>query len=203
MSAVGCCFLVSWWSWCCLMQVWLPLQPKEDKSKNKGFLSKRIMLPFAVDIYPLGMLSPLLQCCFYSIALITAVATWHKRSSLCHFLFLKFDTFCIVLIILVFLQAVCKDVWCILGPCLEVISLINMSARVIVMSRVWYVLWSFQYNQPEVNKIDNLVWVWCKVFHDIYSLIISDCNLKKWLELHHIRHNCHHYNNFGFFTNSV
>jgi len=39
---------------CCEMQVWLPLQPKDDKSKNKGFLSKRIMLPFAVDIYPLG-----------------------------------------------------------------------------------------------------------------------------------------------------
>jgi len=39
----------------CVMQVWLPLQPKEDKSKNKGFLSKRIMLPFAVDIYPLGV----------------------------------------------------------------------------------------------------------------------------------------------------
>jgi len=43
------------------MQVWLPLQPKEDKSKNKGFLSKRIMLPFAVDIYPLGMFSTLFQ----------------------------------------------------------------------------------------------------------------------------------------------
>jgi len=38
----------------CVLQVWLPLQPKEDKPKNKGFLSKRIMLPFAVDIYPLG-----------------------------------------------------------------------------------------------------------------------------------------------------
>jgi len=40
-----------------MLQVWLPLQPKDDKSKNKGFLSKRIMLPFAVDIYPLGMFS--------------------------------------------------------------------------------------------------------------------------------------------------
>ncbi|ESN99121.1 hypothetical protein HELRODRAFT_189001 [Helobdella robusta] len=38
------------------LKVWLPLQQREDMGKNKGFLSKRIMLPFAADIYPLAML---------------------------------------------------------------------------------------------------------------------------------------------------
>lgn len=39
------------------LKVWLPLQLKEDtKSRRKGFLSKRIMLPFNADIYPLAML---------------------------------------------------------------------------------------------------------------------------------------------------
>ena len=36
------------------IKVWLPLHLREDQGKNKGFLSKRIMLPFAADIYPLG-----------------------------------------------------------------------------------------------------------------------------------------------------
>lgn len=38
------------------MKVWLPLQPKDEGIKSKGFLSKRIMLPFTIDIYPLAML---------------------------------------------------------------------------------------------------------------------------------------------------
>lgn len=38
------------------MKVWLPLQPKEEGIKSRGFLSKRIMLPFTIDIYPLAML---------------------------------------------------------------------------------------------------------------------------------------------------
>ena len=37
-----------------VLQVWLPLYPKSE-GKAHNFLSKRIMLPFGVDIYPLGM----------------------------------------------------------------------------------------------------------------------------------------------------
>ena len=35
------------------MKVWLPLFPRGEV-KTHGFMSKRIMLPFHVDIYPLG-----------------------------------------------------------------------------------------------------------------------------------------------------
>lgn len=34
-------------------QVWLPLYPRHE-GKTHNFMSKRIMLPFRVDIYPLG-----------------------------------------------------------------------------------------------------------------------------------------------------
>ncbi|KAK3091743.1 hypothetical protein FSP39_022283 [Pinctada imbricata] len=37
------------------MKVWLPLYPKSE-GKAQNFLSKRIMLPFGVDIYPLAVL---------------------------------------------------------------------------------------------------------------------------------------------------
>ncbi|XP_063398886.1 guanine nucleotide exchange factor subunit RIC1-like isoform X5 [Mytilus trossulus] len=37
------------------MKVWLPLYPR-DESKNHNFMSKRIMLPFRVDIHPLAVL---------------------------------------------------------------------------------------------------------------------------------------------------
>ncbi|XP_013407525.1 RAB6A-GEF complex partner protein 1 [Lingula anatina] len=37
------------------MKVWLPLFPRDDVSAH-GFMSKRIMLPFRVDIYPLAVL---------------------------------------------------------------------------------------------------------------------------------------------------
>ncbi|KAK6182215.1 hypothetical protein SNE40_009946 [Patella caerulea] len=37
------------------MKVWLPLYPRND-SKPHNFMSKRIMLPFKVDIYPLAVL---------------------------------------------------------------------------------------------------------------------------------------------------
>ena len=36
-----------------ISQVWLPLYPR-DEGKAHNFMSKRIMLPFRVDIYPLG-----------------------------------------------------------------------------------------------------------------------------------------------------
>jgi len=84
-----------------VMQVWLPLQPKEDKSKSKGFLSKRIMLPFAVDIYPLGMLSPFLQRFIYCRSLITAFRHHVREIHIFVFFnFLKFCCFNIVFIIL-------------------------------------------------------------------------------------------------------
>lgn len=35
------------------MRVWLPLYPR-DKDKGHTFMSKRIMLPFHLKIYPLG-----------------------------------------------------------------------------------------------------------------------------------------------------
>ena len=35
-------------------QVWLPLHLKDDGERMRGFMSKRIMLPFHVDIYPLS-----------------------------------------------------------------------------------------------------------------------------------------------------
>jgi hypothetical protein len=40
------------------VKVWLPLYPKEEQSagKKRGFMSKRIMIPFHVDLYPLGTL---------------------------------------------------------------------------------------------------------------------------------------------------
>ena len=38
------------------IKIWLPLQPLHEGA-NKGFMSKRIMLPFHVDIYPIGQLS--------------------------------------------------------------------------------------------------------------------------------------------------
>ena len=44
---------------CFCFQVWLPLYPRND-AKAHSFMSKRIMLPFKVDIYPLGKLSFLL-----------------------------------------------------------------------------------------------------------------------------------------------
>lgn len=37
------------------MRVWLPLFPK-DGDKSHTFMSKRIMLPFKLKIYPLGRL---------------------------------------------------------------------------------------------------------------------------------------------------
>ncbi|CAE1329858.1 RIC1 [Acanthosepion pharaonis] len=37
------------------MKVWLPLFPR-DEGKTHNFMSKRIMLPFKVDIYPLAVL---------------------------------------------------------------------------------------------------------------------------------------------------
>ncbi len=37
-----------------LFQVWLPLHVKDDGERMRGFMSRRIMLPFHVDIYPLG-----------------------------------------------------------------------------------------------------------------------------------------------------
>jgi hypothetical protein len=38
--------------------VWLPLLPKDNESgaKSRSFMSKRIMLPFHVNIYPLAVL---------------------------------------------------------------------------------------------------------------------------------------------------
>jgi len=88
---VDCCrFYIYCWSWRRVMQVWLPLQPKEDKSKNKGFLSKRIMLPFAVDIYPLGTLSPSLPCCVHYTSLINAFRRSARKACFC---FLKFCSF--------------------------------------------------------------------------------------------------------------
>ncbi len=38
------------------MKVWLPLHPLQEEVKTKGFMSRRIMLPFRVDIYPLAIL---------------------------------------------------------------------------------------------------------------------------------------------------
>ena len=38
-----------------ILQVWLPLFPGDDDNPP-NFLSKRIMLPFHLNIYPLGML---------------------------------------------------------------------------------------------------------------------------------------------------
>ncbi|ELT93270.1 hypothetical protein CAPTEDRAFT_227272 [Capitella teleta] len=39
------------------VKVWLPLYPKEEQqNKKRGFMSKRIMIPFHVDIYPLALL---------------------------------------------------------------------------------------------------------------------------------------------------
>jgi hypothetical protein len=39
-----------------MMQVWLPLFPHNEGTKARNFISRRIMLPFRVDIYPLGKL---------------------------------------------------------------------------------------------------------------------------------------------------
>ena len=39
------------------MRVWLPLFPK-DGDKSHTFMSKRIMLPFKLKIYPLGTTQP-------------------------------------------------------------------------------------------------------------------------------------------------
>ena len=36
------------------IKIWLPLHPLQEGG-NKGFMSKRIMLPFHVDIYPIGI----------------------------------------------------------------------------------------------------------------------------------------------------
>ena len=40
------------------VKVWLPLQPRDDESlaRSRSFMSKRIMLPFHVNIYPLAVL---------------------------------------------------------------------------------------------------------------------------------------------------
>ena len=49
---VGC--LCESISVCFILQVWLPLFPGDDENPP-NFLSKRIMLPFQLNIYPLGM----------------------------------------------------------------------------------------------------------------------------------------------------
>lgn len=41
------------------MRVWLPLFPKNG-DKSHTFMSKRIMLPFQLKIYPLGIISILI-----------------------------------------------------------------------------------------------------------------------------------------------
>jgi hypothetical protein len=38
------------------MRVWLPLYPREGDKGHHAFMSKRIMLPFQLHIYPLSVL---------------------------------------------------------------------------------------------------------------------------------------------------
>ncbi|KAG7250003.1 hypothetical protein CRUP_020914, partial [Coryphaenoides rupestris] len=38
------------------MKVWLPLFPRDHRKPHPSFLSRRIMLPFHINVYPLAVL---------------------------------------------------------------------------------------------------------------------------------------------------
>ncbi|XP_060564510.1 guanine nucleotide exchange factor subunit RIC1-like isoform X1 [Ruditapes philippinarum] len=63
------------------MKVWLPLLPKNDGQAH-NFMSKRIMLPFRVDIYPLAVLFE--EAVILGVASDASMLRYNSTSSFCH-----------------------------------------------------------------------------------------------------------------------